>query len=104
MLAAAIATGVLASQQNGAPLTFVLKPPGAAPQSRLAGVDLPVLRRRLPREDAGLPAARLDARWLPHDANEVLMVFSGVLSKVGAYGFLRIALPLYPQRRRTSRR
>jgi NADH-quinone oxidoreductase subunit M len=28
---------------------------------------------------------------------EVLMVFSGVLSKVGAYGFLRIVLPLYPQ-------
>jgi NADH-quinone oxidoreductase subunit M len=27
----------------------------------------------------------------------VLMVFSGVLSKVGAYGFLRIVLPLYPQ-------
>jgi len=25
------------------------------------------------------------------------MVFSGVLSKVGAYGFLRIVLPLYPQ-------
>jgi NADH-quinone oxidoreductase subunit M len=28
---------------------------------------------------------------------EVLMVFSGVLSKVGAYGFLAIVLPLYPQ-------
>jgi NADH-quinone oxidoreductase subunit M len=28
---------------------------------------------------------------------EALMVFSGVLSKVGAYGFLRIVLPLYPQ-------
>src|SRR5439155_25040679 len=27
---------------------------------------------------------------------EVLAVFSGVLSKVGAYGFLRIALPLFP--------
>jgi NADH-quinone oxidoreductase subunit M len=25
------------------------------------------------------------------------MVFSGVLSKIGAYGFLRIVLPLYPQ-------
>jgi NADH-quinone oxidoreductase subunit M len=29
--------------------------------------------------------------------SEVLMVFSGVLSKVGAYGFLRIVLPLFPQ-------
>jgi NADH-quinone oxidoreductase subunit M len=28
---------------------------------------------------------------------EVLMVFSGVLSKVGAYGFLAIVLPLYPR-------
>jgi NADH-quinone oxidoreductase subunit M len=27
---------------------------------------------------------------------EVLMVFSGVLSKVGAYGFLAITLPLFP--------
>ncbi len=27
---------------------------------------------------------------------EVLAVFSGVLSKVGAYGFLKIALPLFP--------
>src|SRR5919109_4168286 len=26
-----------------------------------------------------------------------LAVFSGVLAKVGAYGFLRIVLPLYPQ-------
>jgi len=28
---------------------------------------------------------------------EVLMVFSGVLSKVAAYGFLAIVLPLFPQ-------
>src|ERR1019366_6032650 len=41
----------------------------AAAEQRLAGVDLPVLRRRLPRQDAGLPAARLDARRLPRDAD-----------------------------------
>jgi NADH-quinone oxidoreductase subunit M len=39
--------------------------------------------------------------WMPEGYKampiEVLMVFSGVLSKVGAYGFLRIVLPLYPQ-------
>ncbi|HEX3392793.1 MAG TPA: proton-conducting transporter membrane subunit, partial [Solirubrobacteraceae bacterium] len=29
--------------------------------------------------------------------SEVLMVFSGVLSKVGAYGFLAIVLPLFPK-------
>ena len=39
--------------------------------------------------------------WMPDGyremPTEVLMVFSGVLSKVGAYGFLAIVLPLYPQ-------
>src|SRR2546423_496617 len=38
--------------------------------------------------------------WMPDGYKampiEVLMAFSGVLSKVGAYGFLRIVLPLYP--------
>src|SRR5436190_18719748 len=39
--------------------------------------------------------------WLP-DAYRaaplpVLALLSGVLSKVGAYGFLRVALPLFPQ-------
>src|SRR5881227_1079102 len=38
--------------------------------------------------------------WMPDAYRampiEVLTVFSGVLSKVGAYGFLRIALPLFP--------
>ena len=47
--------------------------------------------------------------WMPDGYRampiEVLMVFSGVLSKVGAYGFLAIVLPLFPQARgRTSRR
>jgi NADH-quinone oxidoreductase subunit M len=39
--------------------------------------------------------------WLPDAYREaplpVLALLSGVLSKVGAYGFLRVALPLYPQ-------
>src|SRR6185437_5543430 len=39
--------------------------------------------------------------WMP-DAYRaaplpVLVVFSGVLAKVGAYGFLRVVLPLFPQ-------
>ena len=38
--------------------------------------------------------------WMPDAYRsmpiEVLAVFSGVLSKVGAYGFLKIALPLFP--------
>ena len=36
--------------------------------ARARSVDLPVLRRGVPREDAGVPAARLDARRLPRDA------------------------------------
>jgi NADH-quinone oxidoreductase subunit M len=39
--------------------------------------------------------------WMPDGyramPTEIVMVFSGVLSKVGAYGFLAIVLPLYPQ-------
>src|SRR3712207_6032333 len=38
--------------------------------------------------------------WMPDGYRAiplpVLVVFSGVLSKVAAYGFLRIALPLFP--------
>src|SRR5690606_11488785 len=38
--------------------------------------------------------------WMPDGYRampiEVLAVFSGVLSKVGAYGFLRIVLPTFP--------
>ncbi len=81
MLAAAIATGVLAAQQGGGHITFVLSSLQAtAAEPRLPGVDLPVLRGRLPREDARLPAARLDARRLPRDAYR------------GADGLLRRAL------------
>jgi NADH-quinone oxidoreductase subunit M len=98
MLAAAIALGVLASQQGGGHITFVLSSLQAMPLStRLAGVDLPVLRRRLPREDAGLPAARLDARRLPRDADRGA---DGVLRRALEGRRVRlpaIVLPLCPQ-------
>ena len=47
--------------------------------------------------------------WMPDGYRSmplpVLAVFSGVLSKVAAYGFLRVVLPIFPDaRRRTSRR
>ena len=42
--------------------------------------------------------------WMPDGYREmpieVLAIFSGVLSKVGAYGFLAIVLPLMPRRQR----
>ena len=89
MLAAAIATGVLAAQHGGVHITFVLTALQiAAAEHRLAGVDLPVLRRGVPRQDARLPPARLDARRLPRDADRGA---DGVLG--GAVEGRRIRLP-----------
>jgi NADH-quinone oxidoreductase subunit M len=98
MLAAAVATGVLAAQHGGGHITFVLS-------------SLQTLGLGRGSEDwiflffaaaflVKMPAFPLHG-WMPDGYKampiEVLMVFSGVLSKVGAYGFLRIVLPLYPQ-------
>ena len=98
MLAAAIATGVLAAQQNGAPLTFVLSNLQALPLSR--GSQEWIFLFFAAAFLVKMPAFPLHG-WMPDGYRampvEVLMVFSGVLSKVGAYGFLRIALPLFPQ-------
>jgi len=98
MLAAAIATGVLASEQNGAPLTFVLSSLHALPLS--TGSQEWIFLFFAAAFLVKMPAFPLHG-WMPDGYRampiEVLMVFSGVLSKVGAYGFLRIALPLFPQ-------
>jgi NADH-quinone oxidoreductase subunit M len=98
MLAAAIATGVLASQQHGAPITFVLSELQALPLSR--GSQEWIFLFFAAAFLVKMPAFPLHG-WMPDGYRampiEVLMVFSGVLSKVGAYGFLRIVLPLFPQ-------
>jgi NADH-quinone oxidoreductase subunit M len=98
MLAAAIATGVLAAQQNGGHVTFVL--------SQLQGVPLSTGSQEwiflffAAAFLVKMPAFPLHG-WMPDGyramPSEVLMVFSGVLSKVGAYGFLAIVLPLFPR-------
>jgi NADH-quinone oxidoreductase subunit M len=97
MLTAAVATGVLAANRSGGQLTFEL--------SELA-------RTRLSEGDqrwvflffaaaflVKMPAFPLHG-WLPDGYKNMplpaLAVFSGVLSKVAAYGFLRIVLPLFP--------
>jgi NADH-quinone oxidoreductase subunit M len=94
MLSAAVATGVLAP---GDSVTFDL--------AQLA-------TRRLPTGSqewiflffaaaflVKMPAFPLHG-WMPDGYKAmplpVLAVFSGILSKVAAYGFLRVALPLYP--------
>src|SRR5438128_4136270 len=98
MLAAAIATGVLASQHAGGHVTFVLSalqkmPLGAGSQEWIFLFFAAAFLVKM-------PAFPLHG-WLPDGYRampiEVLMVFSGVLSKVGAYGFLAIVLPLYPR-------
>jgi NADH-quinone oxidoreductase subunit M len=97
MLAAAIATGVLASEQHGTPLTFVLSSLHALPVG--AGSQEWIFLFFAAAFLVKMPAFPLHG-WMPDGYRampiEVLMVFSGVLSKVGAYGFLAIVLPLYP--------
>jgi NADH-quinone oxidoreductase subunit M len=97
MLAAAVATAVLSADERGGDLTFVL--------SDLTRVQLPEGTQRWVLAAFALaflikmPAFPVHG-WMP-DAYRamplpVLAVFSGVVSKVAAYGFLRIVLPVFP--------
>ncbi|HET6570733.1 MAG TPA: NADH-quinone oxidoreductase subunit M [Solirubrobacterales bacterium] len=97
MLVGAIATAIIAAQDGGHHLTFSIaelaKHPIAEGSQRwifwfFAAAFL-----------VKMPAFLLHG-WMP-DAYRaaplpVLAVFSGVLAKVGAYGFLRVVLPLFP--------
>ncbi|HEX5852055.1 MAG TPA: NADH-quinone oxidoreductase subunit M [Solirubrobacteraceae bacterium] len=98
MLAAAIATGVLASQEGGGHITFVLSALQQLPLS--TGSQEWIFLFFAAAFLVKMPAFPLHG-WMPDGYRampiEVLMVFSGVLSKVGAYGFLAIVLPLFPQ-------
>jgi NADH-quinone oxidoreductase subunit M len=98
MLAAAIAAGVLTSAQHGTPLTFALSSLHALPLS--TGSQEWIFLCFAAAFLVKMPAFPLHG-WMPDGYRampiEVLMVFSGVLSKVGAYGFLAIALPLFPR-------
>jgi NADH-quinone oxidoreductase subunit M len=97
MLAAAIATGVLASSQHGTPLTFVLSSLQHLPLSKSSqewiflcfAVAFLVKMPLVPFH--GWLADGYKAMPVP-----AVAVFSGILSKVAAYGFLRIVLPLFP--------
>jgi NADH-quinone oxidoreductase subunit M len=98
MLAGAVATGVLASQAHGTPLTFSLS---ALSHLRLAkGSQEWIFLFFAAAFLVKMPLFPLQG-WMPDGyramPTEVVMVFSGVLSKVGAYGFLAIVLPLFPQ-------
>lgn len=98
MLAAAIATGVLAAQQSGQHITFALSQLQTIPLGR--GSQEWIFLFFAAAFLVKMPAFPLHG-WMPDGYRtmpiEVLTVFSGVLSKVGAYGFLAIVLPLFPQ-------
>jgi NADH-quinone oxidoreductase subunit M len=97
MLAGAIATGVLASNQNGTNLTFVLSSLAHLPLSRTSQewIFLCFAIAFLVK----MPLAPFHG-WLADGYKSMpipaVAVFSGILSKVAAYGFLRIVLPLFP--------
>jgi NADH-quinone oxidoreductase subunit M len=96
MLVAAVATGILATPDGGQ-TTFVIQD---LAQHRLStGSQEWIFLFFAAAFLVKMPAFPLHA-WMP-DAyraapTPVLAVLSGVLSKVGAYGFLRIVLPLFP--------
>ena len=69
MLAAAAATGILATPHGGEHDVRAVRAGAAAAVGGQPGLDLPVLRARVPGEDAGLPAARMDAGRLPQRAD-----------------------------------
>jgi NADH-quinone oxidoreductase subunit M len=101
MLAAAVATGVLAAQHGGGHLNFELSAlQQQVPLGLSRGSQEWIFLFFAAAFLVKMPAFPLHG-WMPDGYKampiEVLMVFSGVLSKVGAYGFLRIVLPLYPQ-------
>jgi NADH-quinone oxidoreductase subunit M len=97
MLVAAIATAILASGQLGE-LSFSLAALRAHTLS--AGSQYWIFCFFAAAFLIKMPAVLVHG-WLP-DAYRaaplpVLALLAGVLSKVGAYGFLRVVLPLYPQ-------
>ena len=96
MLTAAIATGVLAAQGDPA-LSFAFSDLAQRPlsESSQQWIFLFFAAAFLVK----MPAFPLHG-WMPDGYRAmplpVLAVFSGVLSKVAAYGFLRVCLPLFP--------
>ena len=97
MLAGAIATGALSSSQHGTPLDFAFSALQAHPLSHTSqiwifmcfAVAFLVKMPLVPFH--GWLRDGYKAMPIP-----VVAVFSGILSKVAAYGFLRIVLPLFP--------
>jgi NADH-quinone oxidoreductase subunit M len=97
MLVGAVATGVLASSEHGTALTFALSSLQALPLSHSSQtwIFLCFAVAFLVK----MPLVPFHG-WLPDGYKAMpipaVAVFSAILSKVAAYGFLRIVLPLFP--------
>jgi NADH-quinone oxidoreductase subunit M len=97
MLAAAVATGVIAAEGSDRPLTFSIDALAAAPlaDSTQRWIFVAFALAFLIK----MPAFPFHG-WMPDGYRNmplpVLAVFSAVLSKVAAYGFLRVVLPVFP--------
>jgi NADH-quinone oxidoreductase subunit M len=97
MLVGAIATAILAAQQSGGELSFSIAELRANLLSQ--GSQEWIFCFFAAAFLVKMPAFPIHG-WMP-DAYRaaplpVLALLSGVLSKVGAYGFLRVVFPLYP--------
>ena len=97
MLVAAIATGVIAASDHHTPITFVISALKGLPLSHatqnwvfLCFAAAFVVKMPLVPFHGWLPDGY---KAMPIPA---VAVFSAILSKVAAYGFLRIVLPLFP--------
>ena len=97
MLAAAVATGVLTAEQHGSDLTFSIAALARLPLSE--GSQQWIFLCFAAAFLVKMPAFPLHG-WLPDGYRAMplpaLAVFSGILSKVAAYGFLRVVLPVFP--------
>jgi NADH-quinone oxidoreductase subunit M len=98
MLAGAIAAGVLTAQQGGGHIDFAFTTLQSMPLG--TGTQEWIFLLFAAAFLVKMPAFPLHG-WMPDGYRampvEVLMVFSGVLSKVGAYGFLAVVLPIFPK-------
>jgi len=96
MLTAAVATGVLAPGDN---ITFDLIQLGSNARRLPTGSQEWIFLCFAAAFLVKMPAFPLHG-WMPDGYKAmplpVLAVFSGILSKVAAYGFLRVVLPVYP--------
>ena len=97
MLAGAVALGVLSAAESGGELSFALSDLAAAPLPE--GTQHWIFLLFAAAFLVKMPAFPLHG-WMP-DAYRatpipVLVLLSAVLSKLGAYGFLRIVLPIMP--------